>query len=106
VVASTLDEFLAKGPTEAELQAAKDNLINGFALRLDSNRKMLEQVAVIGSYGLPLDYLDTYRDKVKAVTVQQIRDAFKRHVSPDNLVTVVVGGDGDKAAPAKAGATR
>ena len=49
VVSATLDEFLAKGPTEAELQAAKDNLINGFALRLDSNRKMLEQVAVIGS---------------------------------------------------------
>jgi zinc protease len=53
VVSATLDEFLAKGPTEAELQAAKDNLINGFALRLDSNRKMLEQVAAIGSFGLP-----------------------------------------------------
>ena len=99
VVAATLDEFLAKGPTEAELQAAKDNLINGFALRLDSNRKMLEQVAAIGSFGLPLDYLDTWRDKVRAVSAQQIRDAFRRHVSPEHLVTVVVGGDGDKAAP-------
>ena len=99
VVAATLDEFLAKGPTEAELQAAKDNLINGFALRLDSNRKMLEQVAAIGSFGLPLDYLDTWRDKVRAVSAQQIRDAFRRHVSPQHLVTVVVGGDGDKAAP-------
>ena len=99
VVSSTLDEFLAKGPTEAELQAAKDNLINGFALRLDSNRKMLEQVAAIGSFGLPLDYLDTWRDKVRAVSVAQIRDAFRRHVSPEHLVTVVVGGDGDKAAP-------
>ena len=99
VVSATLDEFLAKGPTEAELQAAKDNLINGFALRLDSNRKMLEQVAAIGSFGLPLDYLDTWRDKVRAVSAQQIRDAFRRHVSPQHLVTVVVGGDGDKAAP-------
>jgi zinc protease len=80
-------------------QAAKDNLINGFALRLDSNRKMLEQVAAIGSFGLPLDYLDTWRDKVRAVSVAQIRDAFRRHVSPEHLVTVVVGGDGDKAAP-------
>ena len=104
VVGTTLDTFLAKGPTDAELQAAKDNLINGFALRLDSNRKMLEQVAVIGSFGLPLDYLDTWRDKVRAVTVAQIRDAFKRHVSPDHLVTVVVGGDGDKTASPRNGA--
>lgn len=106
VVGETLDAFLAKGPTEAELKAAKENLINGFALRLDSNRKMLEQVAVIGGFGLPLDYLDTYRDKVKAVTAEQIREAFRRHVSPERMVTVVVGGDGDKGAAAKGGAAR
>lgn len=98
VVSETLGTFLKDGPTEGELKAAKENLVNGFALRLDSNRKMLEQVAVIGSYGLPLDYLDTYRAKVSAVTAAQIRDAFRRHVSPERLVTVVVGGDGDKPA--------
>ncbi|WP_374265750.1 M16 family metallopeptidase [Zoogloea sp.] len=106
VVGTTLDEFLAKGPTEAELRAAQDNLINGFALRLDSNRKMLEQVAAIGSFGLPLDYLDTWRDRVRAVTALQIRDAFRRHVKPEHMVTVVVGGDGDKTAAPKNGATR
>ncbi|MCK6376245.1 MAG: insulinase family protein, partial [Zoogloea sp.] len=106
VVGATLDEFLAKGPTEAELKAAKDNLINGFALRLDSNRKMLDQVAAIGSFGLPLDYLDTWRDKVRAVTAAQIRDAFRSHVSDDKLITVVVGGDGDKTAAPKSGAAR
>lgn len=105
VVSETLAAFVKDGPTESELKAAKENLINGFALRLDSNRKMLEQVAVIGSYGLPLDYLDTYRTKVSAVTAAQIRDAFRRHVSPERLVTVVVGGDGDKPA-ARGGATR
>ncbi|WP_374494301.1 M16 family metallopeptidase [Zoogloea sp.] len=105
VVAETLGSFLKDGPTESELKAAKENLINGFALRLDSNRKMLEHVAVIGSYGLPLDYLDTYRAKVSAVTVAQIRDAFRRHISPEHLMTVVVGGEGDKAA-ARGGVSR
>lgn len=105
VVAETLGSFLKDGPTESELKAAKENLINGFALRLDSNRKMLEQVAVIGSYGLPLDYLDTYRAKVSAVTVAQIRDAFRRHISPEHLMTVVVGGEGDKVA-ARGGVSR
>jgi len=67
---------------------------------------MLEQVAAIGSFGLPLDYLDTWRDRVHAVSAAQIRDAFKRHVSPDHLVTVVVGGDGDKSAAPKNGSSR
>ncbi|MGC3963346.1 MAG: pitrilysin family protein [Rhodocyclaceae bacterium] len=92
VANDTLDAFLREGPTDAELQAAKDNLINGFALRLDSNAKILGQVAVIGYYGLPLDYLDHYTERVQAVTVEQVREAFARHVKRENLITVVVGG--------------
>ncbi|NTV11895.1 MAG: insulinase family protein, partial [Zoogloea sp.] len=102
VVRETLAEFLEKGPTQAELRAAQDNIVNGFALRLDSNRKILDQVAAIAFYDLPPDYLDTYRDKVRKVTVAQVRDAFRRHVQPASLVTVVVGGDGDRRMPAAA----
>ncbi|MDR2678212.1 MAG: insulinase family protein, partial [Zoogloeaceae bacterium] len=49
-----LQEFLAQGPTPEELKAAKDNLIGSFPLRLDSNSKILDYVAMIGFYGLPL----------------------------------------------------
>lgn len=94
VARETLAQFLAKGPTEKELAAAKRNLKDGFALRLDSNRKILEYLAVIGFYGLPLDYLDTFQGKVERVTAAQIREAFARHVQPDHLVTVIVAGDG------------
>ncbi|EON14485.1 MULTISPECIES: pitrilysin family protein [Pandoraea] len=91
VVRETLDRFVLDGPTDEEMQAAKDNLINGFPLRLDSNRKLLANVAAIGFYNLPLDYLDTWTNKVQAVTAAQVRDAFVRHVQPERLVTVVVG---------------
>lgn len=91
VVNATLDKFLRDGPTETELRAAKDNLINGFPLRLDSNRKLIANVAAIGFYGLPLDYLDTWTDKVRQVSVADIRAAFARHLQPDHFATVVVG---------------
>lgn len=103
VVRDTLAEFIAKGPTESELQAAKDNLVGGFPLRLDSNRKLLDQVATIGFYGLPLDWLDRYTERVKAVTVTQIKDAFARHVQDARLVTVEVATD---LPDAQAGAAR
>lgn len=92
VAQETLASFLREGPTEAELAAAKVNLVNGFALRVDDNRKLLGQVAVLGFYRQPLDSLDTYAARVQAVTLEQVRNAFARHVKPENLITVVVGG--------------
>ncbi|WP_439589840.1 M16 family metallopeptidase [Hydrogenophaga sp.] len=83
--------FVAQGPTEAELQAAKDFLINGFALRIDSNRKLLDNVANIAWNGLPLDYLDTWTEQVRRVSVADIRRAFAQAIQPDRMVTVVVG---------------
>lgn len=91
VVRETLAKFVQDGPTDAEMQAARDNLTNGFPLRLDSNRKLLANVAAIGFYHLPLDYLDTWTRNVQAVTAAQVKSAFARHVQPDRLVTVVVG---------------
>ncbi len=91
VVRETLDRFLGDGPTEQELQAAKDNLIGGFALRIDSNAKIVDNLAVIGFYRLPLDYLDRWTERVDAVTLAQVRDAFARVLDAKRMATVVVG---------------
>jgi zinc protease len=91
VVRSTLDNFVANGPTEAELQAAKDNIIGGFPLRIDNNKKILEYLGVIGYYDLPLTYLDDFPERVSKVTVAQVRDAIQRHLHPAEMATVIVG---------------
>jgi zinc protease len=93
VVRKTLGDFIAKGPTEDELKRAKQNLVGGFPLRIDSNKKILDYLAVIGFYRLPLSYLDDFTGKVEKVTVAQIRDAFTRRIQPDSMATVVVGAD-------------
>jgi zinc protease len=91
VVHDTLAAFLRDGPTSRELQAAKDNLIGGFALRIDNNRKILDNIAVIGFYNLPLDYLDTWTTQIAKVTTADIKTAFNRKLMADKLSTVVVG---------------
>lgn len=89
----TLADFVAKGPTQEELKAAKKNLTGGFPLRIDSNRKILDYLAMIGFYGLPLNFLEEFVPRVEAVTAEQIRDAFQRRVHPQRMVTVIVGGE-------------
>jgi len=92
VAKDTLRQFIADGPSEAELTQAKANLTGGFPLRIDSNRKILEYLSLIGFYKLPLDYLDTWVGKVDAVDAATVKQAFARHIDPDKLVTVIVGG--------------
>ncbi len=93
VMIDTLSDFVANGPSEKELTAAKKNITGGFALRLDTNRKISQYVSMIGFYQLPLDYLDTFQDQVNAVTVESIKNAFNRRIQPDKLQIVTVGGD-------------
>ena len=91
VVHKTLREFVAEGPTEKELVAAKQNIIGSFPLRIDSNRKIHDYLALIGFYRLPLTYLDDFVKNVERVTVADVKNAFARRIDPDRLVTVVVG---------------
>lgn len=92
VAHDTLARFVADGPTEAELRAAKDNLIGGFALRIDSNRKLLANVANIAWNDLPLDYLEHWTDRVNALGLAEVRAAMQRHLQPERMATVIVGG--------------
>jgi len=91
VMKKTISEFIEYGPTDEEMNAAKNNLINGFPLRIDSNRKILDNVASIAWNDLPLDTLDTWRAQLKAVTKEQVKAAFKAHLDMNRMVTVVVG---------------
>lgn len=91
MVRKTLRRFIEEGPSEKELQAAKDNIVGGFALRIDTNKKILDYLSMIGFYGLPLTYLDDFTGKVEKVTAAEVRDAFRRRVNPDALATVIVG---------------
>ncbi len=90
-VKAVLQKFIEHGPSEEELIAAKKNISGGFALKLDSNKKLLGNVVSIVASGAPLDYLDNYLQKVKATTRKQIQDAFKRRVEMDKMTLVTVG---------------
>lgn len=93
VVQKTLANFIRTGPSDKEMKAAKDNIIGGFPLRIDSNSKILSYLSVIGFYHLPLTYLDDFNKQIAKVTAAQVKDAFARRIKPDNMVTVIVGTD-------------
>lgn len=88
---SVLKEYVEKGPTEKELDEAKRNILGGYALQFDSNASIIQQIASLGFYGLPLDHFDNFKKEIEKLTTQDIRNVFQKRVLPDNVAIVMVG---------------
>ena len=91
IIHTELKKYVSEGPGAAELEASLKNITGGFPLRVDSNSKLVSYLAMIGFYDLPLDYMNQFVGKVKAVDAVAIKDALKRRVFPDKMLTVIVG---------------
>ena len=86
-----LEQYVKEGPTKDELEASISNITGGFALNLDSNSKLVSNLAMIGFYDLPLDYLETYVENMKGVSRSDVKKVLKKRLDTSKLVTVIVG---------------
>jgi len=91
VMSSTIAQFIANGPTQIELDAAKANLMNGYPLRIDNNRKLLDNVSSIAWNNLPLDTMDVWTKQVEVVSLEQVKAAFQKYLAMDRMKIVVLG---------------
>jgi len=91
VLRDTLASFITNGPNDTQVAAARDNLIGGFPLRIDTNSKLAEYLTMMAFYDLPPDWLDRYPEAVAAVTPAQIREAFQRRVSLSSMSEISIG---------------
>ena len=91
VMSSSIAQFIADGPTQSELDAAKANLINGYPLRIDNNRKLLDNVSSIAWNNLPLDTMEVWTKQVEAVSLEQVKAAFQKYLAMDRMKIVVLG---------------
>jgi zinc protease len=97
VMSSTIEQFIADGPSSTELLAAKSNLINGYPLRIDNNRKLLDNVSSIAWNDLPLDTMEIWTKQVEAVTLEQVKAAFQKYLAMDRMKIVVLGAKNQQA---------
>ena len=95
----TLTKFVAEGPSATEREASVKSISGGFPLRIDSNDEVIEYLILIGFYGLPLDFLDTYVDRVRAVSLAEIGAASNAAWTPP---TSSPSPSGRKASPRRA----
>ena len=91
LVKDILREFLAKGPTQQELDAVKRETAGSFPLSTASNSDIVGQLSAIGFYHLPLTHMQDFMSQVQALSVEQVKSAMAKHLDPDKLVIVTAG---------------
>lgn len=93
LVQEALEGFLQDGPADEKLASSVKNITGSFPLKIATNSNILQYLTFIGFYNMSLEYLETFNANIEAVNKAQIIEAFKKHVDPNKLITVVVGGE-------------
>src|SRR5215831_1158505 len=88
-----MTEMRDKPVTEQELSSAKASMLNSFVFAFDSPHKIAARTATLYYYGMPLDFLQKFRDNVSKVTAEQAMEAAKKYIRPDAAAILVIGNE-------------
>ena len=90
-VLKVYDQYVEKGITEAELETAKAQLIGQFPRSLETADGMAFQLLLVDFYRLPMTYLTDFPRLVNEVSLSDVNEALKKHLSPGGLKILVYG---------------
>lgn len=91
VLLATLKAFREKGPTDEEVQNAKQYLVNSFVLNLDSNDAIASFLINMQINHLGIDYLQRRNSMVMSVRKEEIMDMTNRLIDPDKMLLFMIG---------------
>ena len=101
VAGDVVETYKKEGPSTKNLQDSKTNITGGFPLKTASNDDIIGYIAMIGFYGLPLDYLYTFTSKIDKISREEVMDAYNRRLHTDKFLTVIVGKKEEQVASEK-----
>ena len=88
--------------TEEELETAKQSAVETFPRQFESKPQMLRVFVNDESTKRPKDYWQTYREKILAVTREDLQRVAQKHLDPEKMAILVVG-DWKEIAPGDSG---
>jgi zinc protease len=74
-----------------ELEKAKRYLQLGLPAQFETTQDIAFRLLPLAQYDLPLDYFNSYAEKIGAVTAADVQRVAQQYVRPDNFSVVVVG---------------
>jgi zinc protease len=86
-----VEGLVSEGPTPREVERARDFIAGVFPLHLETTGQVAARIGEVLVYGLPDDFFATYRDRIRAVSSEDVLEAGREVLDPEKMVVVVVG---------------
>ncbi|MBK0062222.1 MULTISPECIES: insulinase family protein [unclassified Acinetobacter] len=96
VAHKTLVDFVKQPIDRKQLEETRSGMLRAFPMSFSSNANINAQLGSIGFYGLPADYLSIYPEQLRKLTAQDVQQAIRKHIHPDNLTVIVASEKLDK----------
>ncbi|OEU70461.1 MAG: hypothetical protein BA874_01430 [Desulfuromonadales bacterium C00003068] len=77
--------------TAQELNQAKDSLINSFVFTFENTHALAKRIMSQQMYGYPENYLEEYRQRIAAVTIDDVQRVALKYLHPDQQLLILVG---------------
>jgi zinc protease len=90
-ILAEIDRLQAEPPDEKELAGIKNYVAGNYVLQNSSRSGITAQLQYVDLHGLPADYLNTYVQKVHAVTPQKVSELARKYLEDDRATIVIVG---------------
>lgn len=87
---SLLEDFVTNGPSDEEVEFAKDYLVNNFPFKIDTPQKKLSELISIEILEKPKNFLETYIENINRVDIETLKKVLKTHIDFKNLTMVMV----------------
>jgi zinc protease len=91
LILDELDRIRREPVSDAEMETAVDYYLESFSNFFQSPLATMTTFAELEMSGRPLDYYQTYRDKIKAVTKARVQEVARKYIHPDQAVILIVG---------------
>ncbi len=91
VIKKEVDNFVENGIKEEELRRVKKFIRGKFPSTLQTNSELAGKMAEIKFYNLPKSYLKDFLDRVEGLTIKEVEEAVRKHLSTENFSILLLG---------------
>ncbi len=82
---------IRNGVEEKELEFAKSSIIRKLPSNFETNKQIASNLTAKYIFSLPDDYFNNYIEKIKSITLEEVKQAAEKNIFPEEAVILIVG---------------